>query len=199
MAAKVYSFILIALIASAILLVSSCRKDNELSQPSNESIALKADTTQLFNSTSSTQYLLARAGKLQLSVNDTVYTFDARSDSIVFIYMHQNDTSAFFGITAINKAHTLSFGISSAGILRSNISSKVAGSQLLVKSSENNPTIEYALSSLKSQNSPGSINFKRVSQSNGIAIGIFSTFLTLNNKSNTTEYKVNGTFNIGFK
>lgn len=196
---KDYSYFLLALVLFAQVLISSCRKDNESGLPNTEISELKSDSSQINSRTNATQYLLASSGKLQIKVNNTSYSFDAVRDSIVFIYVHPDDSSAYYGITAINKEHTLSFGLSSPGILQTKVATKIGGTQLLVKSSENKPITEYALSVTNSMKDPGSIKLQHLSLLNGPASGTFSTFLTVSSISPSSVYKVSGKFNLQFK
>jgi len=192
-------YFLLTLVLFALVFVSSCRKDSEVAQPNTEISGVKSDSSQISSRTNAVQYLLASSGKLQLKVNNTTYTFDAVRDSIVFIYVHPDDSSAYFGITAINKEHTLSFGISSPGILQTKVATKIGGTQLLVKSSENKPITEYALSARNSIKDPGNIKLEHFNQLNGPTNGTFATLLTVSGKSPTLAYKVDGKFDLLFK
>ena len=86
---------------------------------------------------------LAVKGTLKIFLPDSTYTFDASRDSIAFVNVSSGDKK-YFGNTAINKEHSMSFGISSAGNAVTNANSPVAGSQLLL-SRINKPNTEYTL------------------------------------------------------
>ena len=96
-------FIFIALLLSG--MVISCQKD----ETAKGDTSTKADSTSI-----SPDNYLAASGTLTVTVGDSTYRFDAAKDSVAFVNVHSGDSS-YFGITAINKAHNMSFGISSAG------------------------------------------------------------------------------------
>jgi len=126
-------FIFFALLLSGMIM--SCQKDDDMK---DVSAAVKIDSTL----NASGNYLAVK-GSLKITIQDSTYIFDAARDSIAFVNVHSGD-SQYFGITAINKEHNMSFGISSAGSAASNANTNVAGSQFLL-SSGINPNIEYAL------------------------------------------------------
>jgi uncharacterized protein YdeI (BOF family) len=122
---KFIRFILIVLLFSTAII--SCRKD-ETTNLMLEKAVVKADTV------NSPGNFLAIKGTLSIKVGDTTYMFDAAKDSIAFINVNI-DSNKYYGITAINKAHTMSFGISSPGLAASNQINTIAGSQLLFSGS----------------------------------------------------------------
>jgi len=139
---------------------------------------------------------LAIKGTLKISLPDSTYSFDASRDSIAFINVHSGDTQ-YFGITAINKEHNMSFGISSAGNAASNINSVVAGSQLLL-SHVDQPNVEYTLPQNITSNDFGKISLVTFKQDSVLATGTFYTFLISGNKTGV-PYKVKGTFSLQLK
>jgi hypothetical protein len=139
---------------------------------------------------------LAVKGTLKISLPDSTYSFDALHDSIAFINVHSGDLQ-YFGITAINKEHSMSFGISSAGSATSNLSSAVAGSQLLLSHADR-PNVEYTLPQNITSNDFGKISLVTFKQDSVLATGTFYTFLTIGNKTGV-PYKVKGTFSLQLK
>src|ERR1700744_5696608 len=129
---NVIRFILFILILS--VTVVSCQKDQNVDINSVKSVAAKPDTGNF----------LAVRGVLKITVGDSTYTFNAAKDSIAFINVRV-DSNKYFGITAINKEHTMSFGISSLGNAKANISGPVAGGQLLF-SADSKQSTQYSLS-----------------------------------------------------
>lgn len=101
--------------------VTACKKDQSYT-------VKKADV--LSDTSNNSQNFLAGRGSLQIIVGDSTYTFNAAVDSIAFINAHI-DSNKYFGITAINKQHTMSFGISSPGYAAPQLANSIAGGQLL--------------------------------------------------------------------
>ena len=120
--------------------IISCQKD----QTAKDTPSLPASTNPaLFAMVSGPGNFLASSGTLNITINDSTYTFDAQKDSIAFVNLYL-DNKRYFGVTAINKAHTMSFGISSAGYPETNIDNKIAGSQFLFTKG-NNVNLQYTL------------------------------------------------------
>lgn len=117
----------------------SCQKDKSAVKPSVE-----ADSLNTLEAHQRGNYL-ALHGLLKIKVLDSTYTFDASSDSIAFVNISIKGQQ-YYGLTAINKAHTLSFGISSFGAAETGVAGSVAGSQFLVLSAVK-PSLQYTLSS----------------------------------------------------
>ncbi|WP_370998220.1 hypothetical protein [Mucilaginibacter sp. RCC_168] len=178
--------------------VSSCQKDeNVKGMDANKSIAA-ADSASTMSVTNGPGNFLAGKGTLKITIEDSTYTFDAATDSVAFISVHNGD-SKYFGITAINKAHTMSFGISSVGFAEANTTSKVAGSQFLFKLDEKNPVLQYTLTKYGGKDDSGKISIERYNNDNLIAKGSFFTFLAKDDKVNSPFYKVEGSFELQFK
>jgi hypothetical protein len=105
----------------------------------------------------------------------------------------------YYGITAINKEHTVSFGISASGTVNYNINTAVAGSQFLISPDENKKEQEYSLSRFSGQKDVGNINITQYIQGKELAKGTFYTFLAMDDKPNTLFYKVEGSFDLQMK
>ena len=179
---KLFTFI--ALLLSGIIF--SCQKDS----------TVKDDSTTKTDSTSiAPDNYLAVKGTLTIIIQDSTYSFDASKDSVAFVNLHSGDSS-YFGITAINKAHNMSFGISSTGHAVSNATTPVAGSQFILKK-DNAPNIQYALADHTLDF--GKINITSFQQDSILAKGTFYTFLAKGDVTKTPAAKVKGTFNLQLK
>lgn len=153
----------------------SCQKD--------ESVGLVPETaTVVAVKPDSTGNLLATGGELEVRVGDSTYFFDAVKDSIAFINV-KVDTNTYFGLTAINRQHTISFGISSPGVARADHSSKVAGAQLLTSGSV------YTL------DSAGGLKIQKYLLDSVLATGSFSMLMKNKLKTDT----VSGQFRLRLK
>jgi hypothetical protein len=178
-------FIVIFLVFSGAIV--SCQKDQDIKDDTNN----KADST----FTNPDNYLAVK-GTLTISLPDSTYSFDATKDSIAFVNVHSGDKQ-YFGITAINKAHNMSFGISSAGYALSNINTQVAGSQFILKP-DSKPGIQYTLTNHAKAQDFGKISLTSYKQDTVLAKGTFYTFLA-KNELDTTAVKVKGTFTLKLK
>ena len=139
---------------------------------------------------------LAVQGTLKINLEDSTYIFDAAKDSIAFVSIAL-DSNKYFGITAINKAHTVSFGISSAGVARADTNTVIAGSQLLF-SGDDNPATQYTLPKSISVRDMGKINLIKFQQDSTLTKGTFYTILSKQGKANS-YYKTTGTFDLRLK
>jgi len=157
-----------------------------------------ADSVSTLSVTNAPGNFLAGKGTLKVTIEDSTYTFDAATDSVAFINVHTDD-SKYFGITAINKAHTMSFGISSVGFAATNVNSKVAGSQLLFKVDDKKPVLQYTLTRYADQEESGKISLEKYNSENIIAKGTFFTFLAKDDKANSPFYRVEGSFELQLK
>lgn len=172
----------------------SCQKDNQDLVAATIS-PTKADSSTLTLNTPGND--LAVKGTLKISLPDSTYVFDASRDSIAFVNVSSGDTQ-YFGITAINAAHNMSFGISSAGSAVANINNPVAGSQLLL-SQANQPNLTYTLPQNIASHDFGKISLSVYKQDSVLAKGTFYTFLTTGNNGDTIARKVKGTFSLQLK
>lgn len=181
--------LLLALVLSVALY--SCQKDSQ--DPVTTTTSKTDSSTVTLNSPGND---LAVKGTLQISLPDSTYIFDASKDSIAFVNVSSGDKQ-YFGITAINKAHNMSFGISSAGSAAINVNNIVAGSQLLL-SQANKPNVEYTLPQNVSSQDFGKISLVAYKQDSVLAKGTFYTYLTTDS-SGVPAYKVKGTFSLKLK
>jgi hypothetical protein len=179
-------FILIFLLLSGVIV--SCQKDQEVKDDASS----KSDSTFI----APDNYLAAK-GTLTITLQDSTYSFDATTDSIAFVNVH-NGNNQYFGITAINKAHNMSFGISSGGYALSNINTNVAGSQFILKP-DKGVTDQYALTDSASVQNYGKINLGAYKQDSVLAKGTFYTYLVKAGLGKPTTYKVKGTFSLRLK
>src|SRR5476651_2112351 len=171
---------------------ASCQKDEDMKEVSLPS--LKADSARSLSSTSTPGNSLALSGTLKITIQDSTYTFDAAKDSIAFVNVYL-DEKKYFGITAINKAHTMSFGISSPGYAAANLSGTVAGSQFLINP-VNKANVQYTLSQNAGIAGPGKITLVQYSRDSVLAKGTFTTYLTKDVKPNSPLYKAEGSFEL---
>jgi hypothetical protein len=185
-------FIFCTLIIS--VAISSCQKDDSVKAIETKS---GADTTAL-NIINTPGNFLAGKGSLKITIEDSTYTFDAATDSIAFINVHNGD-NRYYGITAINKAHTMSFGISSEGFVTAKVNSKVAGGQFLFTVDEKGPLLQYTLTKFVGKDDTGKITIDQYNKDNMIAKGTFFTFLAKDDKENSPFYRVEGSFELQLK
>lgn len=188
---KKFTHFMMMLLLLATAMFSSCRKDEDLSAYVDK----KSDTTVASSSLGS---YLATGGKLKVTMEDTTYIFDAAVDSIAFIKV---DTagSEYFGVTAINKDHTISFGISGAGAAVNKAKTRVAGGQLLFK--PDSQAVVYILSKESHKLDPGKFNLKKFKEEKEKveAKGAFTTYLENGTIKNSPLYKVTGSFDLKFQ
>lgn len=168
--------------------VISCQKDQ----------AIDLNTKTILKDSTASGNILAVKGLLKISVGDSTYTFDAAQDSIAFINVDV-DSNKYFGITAINKAHTMSFGISSSGAASADLVNPIAGGQLLF-SADDKHSVQYTL--VKNADLPedeNKISLIHYMQDSVITKGTFHTLMTTDAKSNSSSAKVMGSFDLKIK
>jgi hypothetical protein len=186
--------ILVVLFLSVVIV--SCQKDQD-ADPSPTKYALKSDSVTTIGLVNSPGNYLAVRGTLKITVEDSTYTFDATKDSIAFVNVHL-DSNKYFGITAINKEHTVSFGISSSGVASANINSTIAGCQLLFNK-DDKPGLQYTLTKYANAKDLGKMNLVQYLQDTTLTKGTFFTLLAKDGKPNSPFYKVEGSFNLQLK
>ncbi len=186
---------LLGLIVFLMAALTSCQKDSTAGDVPQASARINADSSVL----SSSGNFLAASGTLKIKFNDSVYTFDASRDSIAFINVNGDDKARYFGITAINKSHTISFGISSAGFAYSNINRSIAGSQLLFSTDASKPSMQLSLTRNATPTDLGSLTLVQYKNNDELASGSFYTFLSLDDKVNSPYYRVEGSFDLKLK
>jgi len=195
-----FTCLLISLAIALLTVVTSCQKDAAVTDPNTAKADLGADSAASVSAIlSSPGNYLAASGILLVKINDSTYTFDAARDSIAFVNVHIDDNSRYFGITAINKEHTMSFGISSSGYVLSDMISGVAGSQFLLNPAGSTPSEQYSLSKYAGEKDFGNVTIGKYNQGNELAKGTFFTFLAKDDKANAPFYRVEGSFDLQFK
>jgi hypothetical protein len=194
-----FTYLLISFLVSLLAVITSCQKDPDVKDLNAAKTGLNADSTAVGSVVSSPGNYLAASGFLKIKIKDSTYTFDATRDSIAFVNVHVDDNNRYFGITAINKEHTLSFGISASGFVYNNISSSVAGGQFLLSPDNNKPGLEYSLSKYAGQKDFGNISIVQYNQGNELAKGTFTAFLAKDDKADSPFYRVEGSFDLQLK
>ena len=173
--------------------VMSCQKDEAVKDDTSTSAAVDSS---LIKSNATGNYLAVK-GNLKITIQDSTYSFDAEHDSVAFVNV-QSGESQYFGISAINKAHNMSFGISSAGYAVNNSSNAVAGSQFLFQP-DNKQAIQFSLTKYAESADFGKLVLTSFKKDSVLAKGTFYTFLTKDEKPNSPFYKVKGSFSLKLK
>ncbi|TSD67584.1 hypothetical protein FFF34_009395 [Inquilinus sp. KBS0705] len=176
-------------------MATSCQKDTGEKELDKRKSAMNADSA--ISDVGAPDNFLADSGKVTFKLQDSTYTFDATTDSVAFVNMVINK-ERYFGITAINKAHTLSFGISSKGSAASRVKKNVAGAQLLFKPDELHAE-QFTLTPYAEADDAGKIKLSVYRQKKVLAKGTFSTYFSKNGKENSTLYPVEGSFELLIK
>jgi len=187
-----FTNLLIFFAMSLLAVITSCQKDPAVDASGASKTNIAADSS-IFSTPGN---FLAVSGTLKIKYNDSVYTFDAANDSIAFINVSTNNNTRYFGITAINKQHNMSFGISSPGFVYSNIKRSIAGSQFLLSADDKKPVLQMSLSQYPGQNDFGNITLLQYNQGKELAKGTFYTFLAKDNNANSPYYRVEGAFDL---
>jgi uncharacterized protein YdeI (BOF family) len=179
-------FILIALVFSVAIV--SCQKDESVDLTVAKTVAVKADTSNTSGN------FLAVSGSLNVTVGDSIYKFDATKDSIAFINVNI-DSNKYFGITAINKQHTMSFGISSPGFAAPDLTNTIAGSQLLFSGKQ---AKEYTLFKSPGESEANKISLTNYMQDSVLTKGTFTTVM-MNKDGKQKPLTVKGNFDLLIK
>jgi hypothetical protein len=174
-------------------MITSCQKDQNIKDVNSANQLLIADSSVL----TAPGNLLAVRGTLKITIQDSTYTFDAAKDSIALVNEHAGNYQ-YYGITAINKAHNMSFGVSSLGAAVSNSISPIAGSQFLLRSN-NKPDVAYSLTKYVVAKDFGKMSLASYKQDTVLAKGTFYTFLAKDAKANSPFYRVKGVFSLQLK
>jgi hypothetical protein len=180
------------------VMISSCQKDESVKDMDTVKKTAATDSASSLGTLNTPGNFLAGKGTLTIKIEDSTYTFDAARDSIAFINVHNGDNK-YFGVTAINKAHTMSFGISSIGLASANVTSKVAGSQFLFSADDKKPLLQYTLTQYAGRDDSGKVSIEKYNTENVIAKGTFFTFLAKDDKANSPFYRVEGSFELQLK
>jgi len=177
-----------------LVVISSCTKDDDVI---GTTATLKADSAKRFVSVSSPASRLALSGTLTFKIKDSTYTFNAANDSVALVNVFL-DNKKYYGLTAINKAHTMSFGISSPGYAAAKITDTIAGSQFLLNNAGQSG-LEYTLSRSTALPDMGKLIITQYAQDSVLARGTFVTYLSNDGLSTSPFYKVTGSFNLKIK
>jgi len=184
-------FVCFVLLFGAIL--SSCQKDENVKADTRPA----SDTTQKLTELTAPGNYLVSKGTLKIKLKDSTYIFDASQDSIAFVNVNMGGQE-YYGVTAVNKAHTASFGISSLGAPIAEMPGEVAGAQLLLHPSEKVNT-EYTLTRNATKDDYGTIAIEKYNQDTILARGSFHTYLAKDTKKNSPFYIVDGSFELKVK
>lgn len=174
-------------------LMSSCQKDESVKAVVPAETDVKADSA--LNVAANPGNYLAVKGTLKIKLQDSTYTFNAAHDSIAFVNMNI-DGEEYFGVTAINKEHTISFGISSMAAPIAEMKSDVAGAQFLLSHPGKTGTEEYTLTRSIQPEDYGTIAIEKYSQDTILAKGTFHTYLAKDKKLNSPFYIADGSFEL---
>lgn len=180
---NIFCFVLLS------LAITSCQKEQNLVDAQVNETNLN-----LLSKISMPGNYLASSGILTVTMKDSTYVFDAQKDSIAYVNLYL-DNKTYFGITAINKDHTLSFGISSPGFAQANSVKNIAGSQFILTKG-NKANIQYALTQQADKQHISNINLTSYAQDSTMAKGTFVAFLSPNVRSDSSFYYVKGQFDL---
>jgi hypothetical protein len=175
-------------------MASACQKDQGDKSVDQKKAAAAVDTALAASPSSN---FLAASGTLTLKLQDSTYTFNAADDSIAFVNINVGD-SKYFGITAINKAHTMSFAISSKGTAAAEVTKGVEGSQLLLRPDAIHIK-QYSLTQFTDPGDAGVLDLEHYRQDSVLAKGTFFTFLAHDDKADSPFYRAEGSFNLKLK
>jgi hypothetical protein len=188
-------FVSVALLIMAVL--SSCQKDENVSAAKDTSVQLLTDSSQKINAAPIPGNYLAIQGTLEVKLKDSTYVFDATRDSIVFVNL-ELDGKEYYGITAINKEHTVSFGISSPGAPIAEMAGDISGCQFLLHPNEKTST-EYTLTQNAKPQDYGALLMDKYNQDGLLAKGSFHTYLATDKKTGSDFSVVDGSFELKVK
>ena len=196
MRGKRFTYLMYFFVAALMAVLASCQKDSDVKDDAATKTNIADSTVAL-----SPANILAVAGKLTVTIKDSTYTFDASKDSIAFINVHDDgdDKNRYYGITAINKEHNMSFGISSSGYVHDNKNGDIAGGQFLLGPGYKTDGFQYSLSKYAGQKDFGNIHIDKYNQDSVLAKGTFHAWLSPGEKADAPVYKVEGTFNLKLK
>jgi len=174
------------------VIISGCQKDEAVTQTSTPT----TDSVKVSTASVPGNYLASK-GTLTVKLKDSTYTFNAEQDSIAFVNINI-DGEPYYGLTAINKAHTVSFGISSSGSPIDDVASNISGAQFLLKGT-GNKNLEYTLIQNQEQQKPGTISIEKYNQDLTLAKGTFHTIMATDIKAKSPVYMVEGAFELKIK
>lgn len=171
--------------------INSCQKDENVTAAKTDP-QLKIDSAGKQNAAPGNY--LASKGTLKIKLKDSTYTFDASQDSIAFVNI-SIDGKEYYGITAINKEHTASFGISTSGAPIAEMPGSVAGCQFLL-SLAGKANTTYTLTRNALSDDYGTLSLEKYNQDTILAKGTFHTYLATDAKKANTFTLVDGSFEL---
>ena len=177
------------------LMFAACQKEQDITAINKSDI--KKDSIKSNITLSNPDNFLASSGLLTLRVDDSTYVFDAAKDSVAFVNINL-DSTKFFGIAAINKAHTLSFGVSSQGIVATDVNNPIAGFQLLLSQGDK-AGVQYTLPKNVDASQAGKLNITRYLQDSTLAQGTFYSILSRQSEKGLNYRRVTGSFKLHLK
>ena len=184
---------LMGLVLLLAVFITACQKDENVTA-AKTTPQLNLDSIGKQNTAGN---YLARKGTLKIKLKDSTYTFDASQDSIAFVNI-TIDGKEYYGITAINKAHTVSFGISTLGAPIAEMPGSVAGCQFLLSPSGKTNTA-YTLTRNTLSDDYGTFSLEKYNQDTILAKGTFHTYLATDAKKNPTFTLADGSFELKVK
>ena len=187
-----FSIRFFALLTLLLVGITACQKDENVTQATSQ----VTDTTKMSSAPVSGNFLASK-GTLTVKLKDSTYSFNAEQDSIAFVNINI-DGEQYYGLTAINKAHTVSFGISSTGAPIDDVASNISGAQVLLKGT-GKKNLEYTLVQSQQPQKSGIISIEKYNQELTLAKGTFHTTLATDTKANSPKYEVEGSFELKIK
>lgn len=187
-----FSILFLGFLTLISVVLTACQKDETVTQTTAQvTDSIKASTSSISGN------FLASKGTLTVKLKDSTYSFNAEQDSIAFVNI-SIDGEQYYGLTAINKAHTVSFGISSSGAPIDDVASNVSGAQVLLKGT-GKKNLEYTLIQSQQPQNLGSISIEKYNQDTTLAKGTFHTILATDTKVSSPKYEVEGSFELKVK
>lgn len=177
------------------IVFAACQKDQDITAANK--IDVKGDSINNRIAFNSPDNFLATSGTLTVRIEDSTYVFDAAKDSVAFVNV-KVDSTHYFGITAINKAHTRSFGISSEGIAAAEVNNPVAGTQLLLNHGDKGGQ-QFTLPENINIKDVGKLNIIRYMQDSTLSQGTFYTILSKQGQRGPNYFRVTGSFRLQLK
>ena len=171
----------------------SCQKDESVKKLQAEN-KLMADSAKKANPAPTPGNYLASKGILKVKIRDSTYTFNAEQDSIAFVNININGVE-YYGVTAINRAHTVSFGISSSAVPIAEMASYVSGCQFLTRG-PGKKNLELTLTKNATPQNFGTILIDQYNQDTILAKGTFHTYLAKDTKPSSPLVVAEGSFEL---
>jgi len=187
-----FSILFLGFLTLMSVVLTACQKDENVTQTTTQ----LTDSVKASSSSASGNFLASK-GTLSVKLKDSIYTFNAEQDSIAFVNINI-DGEQYYGLTAINKAHTVSFGISSSGAPIDDVASNISGAQVLLKGTSKK-NLEYTLIQSQQPQKLGNISIEKYNQDTTLAKGTFHTIVATDTKATSPKYDVEGSFELKIK